>query len=40
MYGEPAGLIVLELTGDPEQRRLLYKDLSAVKGLMVKSISF
>ncbi|MBN1108880.1 MAG: hypothetical protein JXR66_00035 [Bacteroidales bacterium] len=40
MYGEPAGLIILELTGDQKQRMLLYRDLSSMKGLMVKSISY
>lgn len=39
-FGEPAGLIILELTGDHSQRELLEKDLSALKGVHVRKMIF
>jgi len=39
-FGEPAGLIILELTGDSVQRTLLEKDLSALKGVHVRKMIF
>lgn len=39
-FGEPAGLIVLELTGDHRQRELLVKDLKGLGGIQVKGLSF
>jgi hypothetical protein len=39
-FGEPAGLIILELTGDHEQRALLEKDLGALKGAHVRRMVF
>jgi hypothetical protein len=39
-FGEPAGLIILELTGDHEQRALLEKDLGALKGVHVRRMVF
>jgi len=39
-FGEPAGLIILELTGDNKQRVLLEKDLSALKGVHVRKMIF
>lgn len=39
-FGEPAGLIILELTGDHKQRVLLEKDLNALKGIYVRRMVF
>lgn len=39
-FGEPAGLIILELTGDEEQRILLEKNLAALKQVHVRSMTF
>ncbi len=39
-FGQPAGLIILELTGDQEQRLLLEKDLKSLKGVHARSMSF
>lgn len=39
-FGEPAGLIILELTGDADQRLLLEKDLRTLPGVHVKAITF
>lgn len=39
-FGEPAGLIILELTGDAEQRLLLENDLRTLGGVHVKAITF
>lgn len=39
-FGEPSGLIILELTGDQDQRRLLYKELSSLKKVLVKKMIF
>ncbi len=39
-FGEPAGLIILELTGDHEQRLLLEKDLDALPGAYVRKMVF
>jgi len=39
-FGEPAGLIILELTGDHKQRVLLEKDLSALEGVHVRKMIF
>lgn len=39
-FGQPAGLIILELTGEMEQRLLLEKDLRSLKHVHVKTISF
>ena len=37
-FGEPAGLIILELTGDKKQRDLLEKDLKALRQIRVKKM--
>jgi hypothetical protein len=39
-FGQPAGLIILELKGDVKQRRLLENDLRAVNRVHVRTISF
>ncbi len=39
-FGQPAGLIILELTGDQEQRLLLEKDLKALRGVHIRSFTF
>lgn len=39
-YGEPVGLIILELTGDNEQRILLEKNLSSLKQVHVRPMIF
>lgn len=39
-FGQPAGLIILELTGDKEQRLLLDKNLRSLPKVHVRSISF
>lgn len=39
-YGEPAGLIILELKGDAEQRLLLEKDLRAIDKIHVRAMAF
>lgn len=39
-YGEPAGLIILELKGDPKQRLLLEKDLKSLKQVHVRTMVF
>lgn len=39
-FGEHAGLIILELTGDQKQRDLLEKDLSALKQVHVRKMVF
>jgi hypothetical protein len=39
-FGEPAGLIVLELKGDENQRILLEKDLKAIGHVHVRSMIF
>ncbi len=39
-FGEPAGLIILELTGETGQRKLLEKDLSDLKGVHVRKMIF
>jgi hypothetical protein len=39
-FGEPAGLIILELTGDKLQRELLEKDLHSLKGVLVRRMIF
>jgi hypothetical protein len=39
-FGEPAGLIVLELAGDMDQRLLLEKDLRSIGRVHVRSVSF
>jgi hypothetical protein len=39
-FGEPAGLIILELTGDRKQRELLEKDLGGLKGVQVRRMIF
>lgn len=39
-YGQPAGLIILELTGDNDQRILLERDLKALKKVHVRSMTF
>lgn len=39
-FGEPAGLIILELTGDTDQRKLLFKDLTRLKGVQVRKMIF
>ena len=39
-FGEPAGLIILELTGDHKQRNLLEKDLRALKQVHVRNMMF
>jgi hypothetical protein len=39
-FGEPAGLIILELTGDHKQRDLLEKDLRALWNVHVRKMVF
>jgi hypothetical protein len=39
-YGEPAGLIILELKGGSDQRFLLEKDLKALKQVHVRTMVF
>jgi len=39
-FGEPAGLIILELTGDNDQRKLLLRDLGYLKGVQVRKMIF
>jgi hypothetical protein len=39
-FGEPAGLIILELKGDEKQRLLLEKDLKALKQVHVRTMVF
>jgi hypothetical protein len=39
-FGEPAGLIILELKGDEEQRLLLEKDLKALSNVHVRTMVF
>jgi hypothetical protein len=39
-FGEPAGLIILELTGDQEQRLLLEKDLKTIAKVHVRPMMF
>ena len=39
-YGEPAGLIILELKGDASQRLLLEKDLKSLKQVHVRTMVF
>jgi hypothetical protein len=39
-FGEPAGLIILELKGDKKQRILLEKDLKALKQVHVRTMVF
>jgi hypothetical protein len=39
-FGEPAGLIILELTGDQKQRDLLEKDLRSLKQVHVRKMTF
>lgn len=39
-FGEPAGLIILELKGDVRQRLLLEKDLKALKKVHVRTMVF
>jgi hypothetical protein len=39
-FGEPAGLIILELKGDLRQRLLLEKDLKALKKVYVRTMVF
>jgi len=39
-FGEPAGLIILELKGDEKQRILLEKDLKALKQVHVRTMLF
>jgi hypothetical protein len=39
-FGEPAGLIILELKGDKKQRVLLEKDLKALKQVHVRTMVF
>lgn len=39
-FGEPAGLIILELKGDEKQRLLLEKDLKALNKVYVRSMIF
>jgi hypothetical protein len=39
-FGEPAGLIILELKGDEKQRILLEKDLKALKQVHVRTMVF
>jgi hypothetical protein len=39
-FGEPAGLIILELKGDQRQRELLEKDLKALKQVHVRKMVF
>jgi hypothetical protein len=39
-FGEPAGLIILELTGDHTQREHLEKDLLTISGIHVRKMVF
>ncbi len=39
-FGNPAGLIILELKGDQKQRILLEKDLKALKQVHVRTMTF
>jgi hypothetical protein len=39
-FGEPAGLIILELKGDSEQRLLLEKELKSLKQVHVRTMVF
>jgi hypothetical protein len=39
-FGEPAGLIILELKGDSDQRLLLEKDLKSLKQVHVRTMVF
>jgi hypothetical protein len=39
-FGEPAGLIILELTGDQTQREHLEKDLRIISGIHVRKMVF
>lgn len=39
-FGEPAGLIILELTGDKSQMYLLEKDLQSIKQVHVRTMIF
>ncbi|MGC1391321.1 MAG: hypothetical protein WA816_09810 [Bacteroidales bacterium] len=39
-FGEPAGLIILELKGDEKQRLLLEKDLKALNQVLVRTMMF
>jgi hypothetical protein len=39
-FGEPAGLIILELTGDKAQRDLLERDLRSLKDVHVRKMAF
>lgn len=39
-FGEPAGLIILELKGDPEQRYLLERDLSELDRVHIRSMVY
>lgn len=39
-FGEPAGLIILELTGDHKQRNLLEKDLASLRQVHVRKMIF
>ena len=39
-FGEPAGLIILELKGDEKQRLLLEKDLKTIKQVHVRTMVF
>jgi hypothetical protein len=39
-FGEPAGLIILELKGDAKQRLLLEKDLKSLKQVHVRTMVF
>ena len=39
-YGKQVGLIILELKGEPQQRCLLAKDLSALKDVIVRTLIF
>jgi hypothetical protein len=39
-FNEPAGLIILELTGDNQQRILLEKELSALEKVHVRAMNF
>lgn len=39
-FGQPAGLILLELTGDAEQRGFLEQDLKKIQNVHVRSMNF
>ena len=39
-FGEPAGLIILELTGDDQQRKLLERDLKTLKRVNIRRMVF